>query len=100
MTRVFRDWKAYFPEQEGYAVETDWELGSLAFLEEWHPDLILLEKENIRAYSAEDVLEQAVNSDKMAETAAFYTAAAEKSIPGYEFLAENNFGMIFRRELP
>ena len=99
MTRVYRDWKVYFPEQEGYAVMTDWELASFPLIDEWHPDLILLEKENIRAYSAEDVLEQAVNSDKMVQTAAFYTAAAEKSIPGYEFLTENSFGMVFRREL-
>ena len=49
MTRVFRDWKAYFPEQEGYAIRTDWELGTLGLMEEWHPDLILLETENIRA---------------------------------------------------
>ena len=74
-------------------------LASFPLIDEWHPDLILLEKENIRAYSAEGVLEQAVNSDKMVQTAAFYTAAAEKSIPGYEFLTENSFGMVFRREL-
>ena len=100
MTRIYRDWKAYFPEQEGYAVLTDWELASFPLIEEWHPDLILLEKENIRAYSAEGVLEQAVNKEKMTDTAAFYTAAAEKTLPGYEFLTENSFGMVFRRELP
>ena len=100
MTRIYRDWKVYFPEQEGYAVKTDWNLASFGLIEEWHPDLILLEKENIRAYSAENVTEQAVNSDKMAQTAAFYAAAAEKSIPGYEFLLENNFGMVFRKVQP
>lgn len=100
MTRVYRDWKVYFPEQEGYAILTDWDLASFPLIEEWHPDLILLENENVRAYSAEGVAEQAVNSDKMAQTAAFYTAAAEKAIPGYEFLTGNSFGMAFRRELP
>ena len=100
MTRVFRDWKAYFPEQDGYAVETDWELGSLSFMEEWHPDLILLEKENIRAYSSESVLDNAVNTDRMRDAVAFYTAAAEKQLPGYEFLFENDFGVVFRKELP
>ena len=100
MTRVFRDWKAYFPEQEGYAVETDWELGSLAFLEEWHPDLILLEKENIRAYSSETVLDNAVNTDRMRDAVEFYSAAAAKKLPGYEFLFENDFGVVFRKDLP
>lgn len=100
MTRVFRDWKAYFPEQEGYAVETDWELGSLAFMEEWHPDLILLEKENIRSYSSDSVLENAVNTDRMRAAIEFYSAAAEKKLPGYDFLFENDFGVVFRKELP
>ena len=100
MTRIYRDWKAYFPEQEGYAVKTDWELASFPLIEEWHPDLILLEKENIRAYSAEGVLDAAVNREKMAETSAFYSAAAEKAIPGYQFLLENGFGVVFRKELP
>ena len=100
MTRIYRDWKAYFPEQEGYAILTDWELASFPLIEDWHPDLILLEKENIRAYSAENVQSQAVDADKMAQTAAFYSAAAQKSIPGYELLMENSFGMVFRKEQP
>ena len=100
MTRVFRDWKAYFPEQEGYAVETDWELGSLTIVEEWHPDLILLEKENIRAYSQAEVLEEAVNTDRMRAAVEFYSAAAEEQLPGYELLTENDFGVVFRKVLP
>ena len=100
MTRIFRDWKAYFPEQEGYAVRTDWELGSMEFMEEWQPDLILLEKENIRAYSTEEVLDQAVNTDRMQSTVRFYSAAAQRTIPGYVYLLENNFGIVFRKELP
>lgn len=97
MTRIYRDWKVYFPESEGYAVKTDWNLASYALIEEWHPDLILLEKENIRLYSDLNVLDQAVNKEKMTETALFYASAAEKSIRGYELLFENNFGMVFRR---
>ena len=97
MTRVYRDWKVYFPESEGYAVKTDWDLASFALIDEWHPDLILLEKENIRTYGAPDVLEKAVDAVKMAETASFYSAAADNSIPGYELLFENNFGMVFRK---
>ena len=100
MTRVFRDWKAYFPDREGYAVETDWKLGSLAFIEEWHPDLILLEKENIRAYSSDSVLENAVNTDRMRDAVEFYSAAAGKQLPGYDFLFENDFGVVFRKEMP
>ncbi len=100
MTRVYRDWKIYFPEQSGYAVKTDWELGTLQMIEEWNPDLILLENENIRAYSSENVIDQAVNPDRMRQTVAFYSAAAEKMIPGYILLTENSFGMVFRKEQP
>ena len=100
MTRVYRDWKVYFPESGGYAVKTDWDLANFALIEEWHPDLILLEKENVRTYSAPDVSENAVNAEKMAETAAFYSAAAENAVPGYELMLENNFGMVFRKVQP
>ena len=100
MTRVYRDWKVYFPESEGYAVKTDWELASFALIDEWHPDLILLEKENVRTYSAPDVSGKAVNAEKMAETAAFYSAAAENAVSGYELMLENNFGMVFRKVQP
>ena len=100
MTRIYRDWKIYFPEQAGYAIKTDWELAAFPLIEDWHPDLILLEKENIQAYNAEGILEQAVSTEKMSEIAAFYSAAAEKNIPGYELLIENNFGMVFRKVQP
>lgn len=100
MTRIYRDWKIYFPEQEGYAVKTDWELAAFSLIEDWHPDLILLEKENIRTYTAGDILDRAVSSEKMSEIAAFYSAAAEKNIPGYVLLLENDFGMVFRKVQP
>ena len=64
------------------------------------PDLIILEKENIRTYSAADVTEKAVSAEKMAETSAFYSAAAGNTISGYELLLENNFGMVFRKVVP
>ena len=66
----------------------------------YHPDLILLEKENVRTYSAPDVNGKAVNAEKMAETAAFYSAAAENAVPGYELMLENNFGIVFRKVQP
>jgi hypothetical protein len=100
MTRIYRDWKVYFPEQEGYAVMTDWNLASFALIGEWFPDLILLEKENIRTYGGDNILDRAVNIDKMSETAAFYSAAAENKIPGYDYLFENNFGVVFRMVQP
>lgn len=100
MTRIYRDWKVYFPEQNDYAIKTDWNLASFTLIEDWHPDLILLEKENIQAYSGDGLSEQAVNTDKMEKTREFYAAAALKSIPGYTFLCENGFGMVFRKDLP
>ena len=65
-----------------------------------HPDLILLEKENIRAYSSETVLDNAVNTDRMRDAVEFYSAAAAKKLPGYGFLFENDFGVVFRKDLP
>ncbi len=98
MTRVYRDWKAYFPEQDGCVVRTEWELADQALIDEWHPDLILLDKENIRAYSTDAALENAVNPVRMAGISAFYASAAQNAIPGYSLLCENSFGMVFRRD--
>lgn len=98
MTRVYRDWKAYFPEQDGYAVKTDWELVNQAWIDEWQPDLILLDKENIRAYGTESAVENAVNQNRMAGISAFYASAAENSIPGYHLLCENSFGKVFQKD--
>ena len=62
--------------------------------------MILLEKENIRAYSSDSVMDNAVNTERMRVAAAFYSAAAGKELPGYAFLFENEFGVVFRKELP
>lgn len=97
VTRVYRDWKAYFPEQDGYAVRTEWELADQALIDDWHPDLILLDKENIRVYSTDSAVENAVNPDRMTGIASFYASAAKNAIPGYSLLCENSFGMVFRR---
>lgn len=92
MTRVYRDRKCYFPEQDGYAVKHDWDLPSFDLIEEWHPDLILLENAAIKAYADPSVLEEAVNPEDMAGVQAFYAAAAADEIPGYALFAENSYG--------
>lgn len=98
MTRIFRDWKIYFPEQQGYAIMTDWEMATQAKINEWHPDLIFLEQENIRQFASKESLENAVDRNEMEPIHSFYSAAHENRIPGYQELYSNSFAKVFIKE--
>ncbi len=41
----------YFPQQAGIAVAIDWDMITAETVEREYPDLILLEQENMRAFS-------------------------------------------------
>lgn len=95
MTRVFRDWKIYFPETIGYAVETDWDMATQQRMDQWHPDLIFLERANIDAFSSDEALTQAVNPARMKAIHDFYLSAKEDRIPGFTKIYEDSFALIF-----
>ncbi len=97
MLRVFRDWKIYFPEQAGMAVQMNWEMASLELIQEWDPDLILLEQENIRMFADVDVVKQAVDPEAMQKMHAFYADASQDSLPGYRRVLENHFAVVFEK---
>jgi hypothetical protein len=95
--RVSKDWKIYFPQQEQTAVQMDWDMLTLAAIEEWNPDLILLENENVELFSEPDILTEAVNPEKMEKIQQFYTLAAENQLLGYSLASQNRFGSAYIR---
>ena len=98
MTRVWRDWKMYYPEQEGFVIFTDWEMATAEKIAEANPDLILLERANIKAYGSEESLQNAVDSNEYQPIHEFYAAAGNDAIKGYHRVLENSAGSVFMRE--
>lgn len=99
MTRVYRDWKIYFPEQDGFAVKTDWEMATQALIDEWQPDIILLENANIEEFSKSESLENAVDPDHMKAVHSFYLDAKNDQIPGYHKVGSNKIGSVFLKNV-
>lgn len=98
MTRVYRDWKMYFPEHEGYAVQTDWDMATYTMIEEWQPDIIILEKANIDEFAKDESLENAVDLQRMQSVHEFYLDAQNDEIKGYKQIGGNKIGTVFLKE--
>lgn len=92
---VYRDWRIYFPALPGQRVEMDWSLASYPLIEDLKPDLILLESENVNLFSQPQVVDEAVDPDKMKLTHEFYRDAAQGELRGYKLVFQNTFGYAF-----
>lgn len=96
--RVYRDWKVYFPSEAGISVFMDWELASHELLAEKQPDVLLLERENVRTYGAEDYLSASPDPERLQGLHRFYRDALLNQLDGYRLLFKDQFGLIFVRE--
>jgi hypothetical protein len=95
---VYRDWGVYFPERDGYRVELNWDLPTYTYLQDFNPDLILVETQNVKQYGTETAVEQAVNPEHMSEVAAFYQDVANDAVPGFRTVYKDAFGYALVRE--
>lgn len=93
--RIYRDWKVYYPSQPTMDVFFDWELGSHDMLQAQQPDVLLLERENVQAYGAEDYLETAPDPERLLGIHLFYRDALLNQLAGYELVYEDGFGLMF-----
>ena len=96
--RVYRDWHIYFPASEGVEVAMEWDFATYAMIEALNPDLILLEKENVNAFSNAKIVSQAVDPGNIKPVYLFYRDAAEDQLPGYHEVLEDSFGIVFARD--
>ncbi|NMA11653.1 MAG: phospholipid carrier-dependent glycosyltransferase [Chloroflexi bacterium] len=96
--RILKDWKVYFPQQAGIAVAIDWDMITAETIEREYPDLILLEQENMRAFSDPGVVTDAVDPHKMSAIHKFYKAASADELPGFKQVFSDHFGAAFVRE--
>ncbi len=95
---IYRDWQVYVPQEPGWRVELNWDLASYDYIRQLKPDLILLEQANVKMFSRPDALQNAVNTDRMAATHAFYLDVKEDKVPGYRVVYEDGFGLALGRE--
>jgi hypothetical protein len=96
--RILKDWKVYFPQQAGIAVAIDWDMITAETIEREYPDLILLEQENMRAFSDPGVVTDAVDPHKMSAIYKFYKEASADELPGFKQVFSDRFGAAFVRE--
>ena len=95
---VYRDWRIYFPSNENWRVEMNWDMASYDYINDLNPDLILLEAENVQLFADPDTINKAVEPDEMRILNAFYGDAARDELPGYKLLYNDGFGYIFLRD--
>lgn len=96
--RILKDWKVYFPQQAGIAVAIDWDMITAETIEREYPDLILLEQENMRAFSDPGVVTDAVDPQKMSAIHNLYKDASADALSGYRQVFSDHFGAAFVRE--
>jgi hypothetical protein len=94
---VYRDWKVYFPPSKKYQTEMTWDMPTFDYITSIHPDVILLDRENIALYASADSVKNAVNPGNTEPIHEFYQAANDAAIPGYEMFFKDPFGMGFIR---
>ncbi len=89
MLRVLRDSKVYFPERDGVNIRQDWDMLTDADVEEYRPDWILVETENLARLGDRDILDEAIDFEKMTQIVDFYEAVRGDQLPNYRVFRRN-----------
>ncbi len=100
VTRVYRDWKIYFPAEPQVSVFMDWELASYGLISETQPDILMLERANVQTYGAGDFLSRSADPVRLAPMQRFYANALHNEIEGFKLVYEDSFGMVFQKIEP
>jgi hypothetical protein len=95
---VYRDWHIYFPENEGHRIEMSWEPASYTYIEELNPDLNVLEGENMKTFSRQDLIDEAVEPGEMTLVSEFYRDALTGQLDGFKLVAKSDFAYAFLRD--
>jgi hypothetical protein len=96
---VYRDWKVYFPPSGNYLTEMTWDMPTMEYITSIHPDVILLDRENVSLFSEPESVKNAVNPGNTQPVHEFYAAADRETIPGYSLFYKNPFGMGFLKSV-
>jgi hypothetical protein len=89
---VYRDWKVYFPPNGNYLTEMTWDMPTMDYITSIHPDVILLDRENINLFASPEAVKNAVNPGNIQPVSDFYKAAENDQIPGFKMFFQNPFG--------
>ncbi|MCE1254928.1 MAG: hypothetical protein LWX83_15445, partial [Anaerolineae bacterium] len=95
---AYRDWHIYFPDNQRWRVEMNWDLIDEPYILSVNPDLILLEDENIKLYGDPQNINNAVNPEDFKQAALFYQAANKNQLKGYRLIYRSSFGIALIRE--
>ena len=92
---IYRDWRAYVREQPNWQIEMEWKFASYEYIQEFKPDVLILEFDNIHYFSQESVLQNALDPSLGEVRFEFYSDAFNESIDGYKLVYKNDFAYAF-----
>mgnify|MGYP006910668540 CR=1 FL=1 len=94
---VLHEPQIYFPQREGYFVHMSWEPVTFTYLNEINPHLLLLDKNTVATYTEEDLLEKAVDPQRMLAFIEFYQSVGEEDLEDYVLFFQDDYGIAFAR---
>ena len=94
---IYRDPYVYVAPRANTDIVMDWNMPSLALIEELNPDLIMLHQHNIVRYADPEFVANNYNPEQARLNAEFYAAAAADTLPDYKQLLSTDFGLALVR---
>ena len=93
--RIYRDWRAYVAEKNEYHIEYNWELATYDYINEIHPDVLFIERENMVYFSDAAKIDKAIDPHRMREMFEFYSDAINGALEGFTLVNSTSFGSVF-----
>lgn len=95
---IYRDIRVYVPDTSAWNSQYRWGVIDDEYIQEIDPDILLLSRQRARDYTSQGVIETADDPAQMTKTYNFYQNALEHTIPNYQLIYEDDFGLAFLRE--
>lgn len=97
--RLYHDIQFYLPNIPAeWDRHSSYELLDQLYIEDLQPDLVLLNHQRILDYTNPENLEHAGEGDGLVASLAFYQAARQGQLPGYQLVYQDDFGLAFVSE--
>ena len=92
---IYFDYRLYLPRKENWQIHTNFEMLTYNYIQQNGFDVLLLLRQRINDYLKPNAV--GIDPAKFVESQAFYQAARDGKIEGYQLLYEDETGLIFIR---
>ncbi|NLB49139.1 MAG: hypothetical protein GX813_04825, partial [Erysipelotrichia bacterium] len=90
---IYFDYRLYLPKRETWQIHTNFEMLTLDYIRQNEFDVLLLLRQRINDYLNPNAV--GINPAKFLESQAFYQAARDGKIEGYQLIYKDETGLIF-----